>query len=178
MISFPRTPKAITDVHWWGSYEGGTGPKAINGFAISFYVDAPAGGTEPFSHPGTLLQSYYISGNCNESYYGYSASDGTDVYKYDVILPTPFAQVYGTTYWLSIQVDQGWGAPPSWGWHNSYNHWNDNAVQATGEETWSRLSGQDLAFMLTVPEPVAVGLLGLGALSVLRRRSRKHRIQV
>jgi hypothetical protein len=120
----------VTDVHWWGSYWNPYpgSPLPINGFTISFYSNVPADGE--FSHPGDLLHQTYINGNCNETYYGYSAYDNTNVYQYGTILPEPFEQVPGTVYWLSIVVDQGWETtPPNWGWHNSSDHWTDSAVQ-------------------------------------------------
>jgi hypothetical protein len=169
-----ENPLPVTDVHWWGSYWNPSpgSPQLINGFTISFYSDVPADDAGNFSHPGDLLYEAYVSGNCNETYYGYSAFDSTNVYQYDTILRKPFEQEYGKIYWLSIVVDQGWEMPPFWGWHNSYNHWNDSAVQSYMQEPWYPIygGGQDLAFELTVPEPATIVLLGIGALSLIRRK--------
>jgi len=168
-----ENPLPVTDVHWWGSYWASVqDPQPINGFTISFYSDVPASPTGEFSHPGDLLYTAYVRGNCSETYYGYSQSDGTNVYQYNTMLPQPFEQDYRTIYWLSIQVDQGWEMPPYWGWHNSIDHWQDGAVQAIEPPPWTWWNySDDLAFELTViPEPMTICLLGLGALSLLRRK--------
>lgn len=172
-----ENPLPVNDVHWWGSYwvPYPGEPQPINGFTISFYSDVPASPTGEFSHPGDLLYQTYIRGNCNETYYGYSAYDNTNVYQYDTILPEAFEQDYGTTYWLSIQLNPGWTEPPYWGWHTSADHWQDIAVQAYEPSPWNwyqiSSANQDLAFQLTVvPEPATICLLGLGALSLIRKK--------
>ena len=161
-----NSPMPVTDVHWWGSYWSpypGT-PQAINGFTINFYSDVPAFPADGLpSHPGDLLYSSYIKGNCNETYYGYSDYDGTNVYQYDAVLSDAFVQTPGTVYWLSIVVDPGWdwvsNGGPYWGWHNSNDHWNDSSVQQYAGGGWSSIQGQDQAFFLTTPEPATMSCL-------------------
>ncbi|MGA1979036.1 MAG: PEP-CTERM sorting domain-containing protein [Sedimentisphaerales bacterium] len=171
-----ENPLPVNDVHWWGSYWAGQDPQPINGFTIRFFSDVPASPTGEFSHPGDLLYQAYIAGNCNETYYGNSEPYGLNVYQYNAILLEPFEQDYGTTYWLSIQLNPGWTEPPYWGWYTSADHWQDIAVQAEEPSPWNWYqaidsANQDLAFQLTVvPEPATICLLGLGALSLIRRK--------
>jgi hypothetical protein len=183
-----NSSQSITDVRWWGSYLIPSGRcRSINGFSIRFYSDVPASSAGEFSHPGDLLYQSHINNYCNETLYGYSADDKTDIYQYDAILASPFAQISGTVYWLSIVVDQDFAKPPPWEWHNSNTSWNGAAVQASfvGGGWDSRTDRDDLAFYLTtvsaepamstptsivVPEPATVCLLGLGALSLIRRK--------
>ena len=71
------------------------------------------------------------------------------------------------------------GPGATFGWKSSSTHWNDYAVGSTiGASTWTRInrSGNmyDMAFVLTVPEPAALGLVFLGGLLCAggRRKSR------
>lgn len=166
-------PRPVIDVHWWGSYWSGSGPQPIEGFIIRFFSNI----IEQYSQPDVLLYEEYIPGNCRETFYGYSSYDGTDVYQYNCDLPRPFDQVPNEIYWISIQVDPGWDGYPNWGWHNSIDHWEDDAVQATEPEPWGWNEivhpdgySDDLAFELSVPEPATLSLLVLGGLALVRRR--------
>jgi len=174
-----ENPLPVTDVHWWGSYYPiGDDPQPINGFTIRFFSDIVL----DFSQPDVLLYEVYIPGSADETFYGHSPYDDTNVYQYYVDLPEPFEQELGTVYWLSIQVDNGWDTPPYWGWHNSLDLWNDDAVQAydPGWEWWELYHpegwSESLAFELTVgepdiPEPTTLVMLALaGAGLALRKR--------
>ncbi|MGW8255867.1 MAG: DUF7901 domain-containing protein [Thermoguttaceae bacterium] len=165
-----ENPLPVNDVHWWGSYWAGDDPQPIKGFTVRFFADVPAG-IDNFSHPGDMLYQTYIPGKCNETYYGYCNYDQTNVYQYDCVLPRPFDQKPGTVYWLSVQADAGWDAPPFWGWHTSTEHWNDFAVQAhePAPWNWGALVERDMAFELTVvPEPsTLIMLAGLAVMSIL-----------
>ena len=216
-------PRAITDIHWWGSYwtalpldknsdhHGDPSfpapnvapvmPSTVASFLITFYSDVPAltDPQMPHSHPGGVLSSQTVQMNqvvtnlhgiIDRDANAILGDDGDEaVWGYDVILPTPFAQTPGTIYWLSIEAaNTGAGNPSNiqWGWHESSDHWNDNAVQhgpaAWGPDyantQWVNLAPKDMAFQLTVPdipEPATLGLISSGLIwiATARRRSRK-----
>ncbi|HEY4760681.1 MAG TPA: hypothetical protein VIH42_08885 [Thermoguttaceae bacterium] len=104
-----ESPLPVNDVHWWGSYWARADPQPIKGFTIRFLSDI----VEEFSHPDQLLYQAYIPGNCNETFYG-PVPGHADVYQYNCVLPEPFDQTPGNVYWLSVQADPGWDAPPYW----------------------------------------------------------------
>lgn len=192
----------VTDIHWWGSYwtpmsssytiYSDARPNAqsggIEGFGIGIFSDVAANDPDNilgFSHPGELLASYLLEGNCNETFYGTSVKQQgitEDVYEYSVnLLDTDlgaFDQEQGKIYWLSIMAylpDES----RQWGWHESNIHWNDYAVQATGldiTDWYIPCGGHDMSFELTsVPEPgsfmaLGSGLIGLIGFGVRRRK--------
>lgn len=156
--------RAITDIHWWGSYwshpVGGNysiysdmlqnAPNGgIEGFGIEIFSDVAADDPNnefSFSHPGELLATYAFGGNCNETLYGTivkaqhpdgSASITEDVYEYSVnLLDTQLGP------FLQEQGKIYWlsivanmpDPAKQWGWHESSIHWNDYAVQDLGGE--------------------------------------------
>ena len=167
-----NSPLPVHDVHWWGSYWAGQDPQPIDGFVIRFFDDA--GGL-----PGPKVYEQYITGPSNETFYGFSPYDNTNVYQYDCVLPEPFDQVPGRIYWLSVSVDQGWDDTPYWGWHTSAADFLSDAMQAEQPEpwAWNPIIDEDFAFELTVvPEPSTVVSLvlaaAIGGLMLLRRRKR------
>ncbi len=211
-------PRPITYVHWWGSYyDGRPGglahhsdhlldpsfpgpvmPATVTGFNITFYSDIPAGSspTMPWSHPGNVLASSYVSMTAVQSSLHtiidrngdmILGNDGDEaVWQYTVKLPTAFAQTPGTIYWISIQAVNDAAGTVQWGWHESYEHWNDAAVQNGPQALWGNsysvqwasLLVKDMAFELSVyeiPEPATMTLLGsgLGILVVASRRKRQ-----
>ncbi len=202
-----RNGAPVTGIRWWGSYwdstyngintypyrhSGGWGdpgvgtPEIVTGFNISFYQDVPAGSAfPPWGHPGAAAgRGFYIDladievqsfGVIDRSY------STQTVFQYDVVLDVPFDLIAGNIYWISIQaIDQG-GAPVQWGWQESSDHWNGNAVHNfmpplnPNPFLWDLLPGEDMAFELrTVPVPAAVWLFGsglIGLIGVARRKA-------
>lgn len=194
----------IVGLRWWGSYWDTTyqgqsyypypnsdswgdpaqnPPQAmISHFIISFYADVPAGqGVPPWSHPGSLLYAETIPLDrvrVKESKYGTinRSSSTQTVFQYDALLPMPFEQEAGNIYWLSIQAVDPNGNPLQWGWQESMDHWNDNAVQQGFSQNgwWDLLPGEDMAFVLKpVPIPAPLILFGSGLLGLIGLRRRQ-----
>jgi hypothetical protein len=78
----------------------------------------------------------------------------------------PFIQTEGQTYWLGLRI-QLWDNPHL-SWNFTDNGHLDGAVYWTKEYSWFPIGG-DLAFVIT-PEPATIALLGLGALSLIRKK--------
>ena len=187
----------VIGLTWWGSYwdpivypysnsatfgdPASNPPGIVRGFNINIYSDVPAGsGFLPWSHPGAQGYSQYVpldGMRVTEKVFGQiqrPASTQT-VFQYDAKLPVPFEQVAGNIYWLSIQAVDPQGNPLQWGWQESVDHWNDNAVQIgyARQGWWDLLTGEDMAFETkAIPIPGAVWLLGAGLLGLLGLRKR------
>jgi len=187
----------ITDIHFWGSYwqtgvptppdgspnsDGFANAPAggIQAFLLKFWSDVPAGTDQPFSHPGQLL--WQTEGvQYNETFFG-ATNAGKEVWQYSVFLDPAqwFHQEQGRIYWLSIEAIMP-DPMRQWGWHESKDHWNDDATQIFKGSPWYELINNtysvDMAFELTtVPEPGSLAGLALGAFGtigwVIRSRKR------
>ena len=140
----------ITDIHLWGSWlQDNVDPGAM--FTLSIWSDVPkqtnAAGVVP-SHPGVVLWSepfgpgeYNLCPytNTTEQFFDPSlpAIIGGDskVYYLCFYPRNPFRQ-QGTTaaptnYWLSVNAQTTAGAQMLFGWHTSYEFYNDVAVWGT-----------------------------------------------
>lgn len=185
--------KPVTDVHWWGTFwtppnPPGTTHAVPRGFNIRIYTDVPVNppGT-PFSHPGSILGEWYVT-DFHEAVYGVRPAvvmpDGTypeaTVYSYWADLNPWFEQEKNKIYWLEIQADLDY--PPNWGWWDSADTFNDDAVFRSGSGQWQELTSYfrggastHLAFELTtVPEPSSLLALagGLGWVGLILRKRR------
>jgi hypothetical protein len=146
-----RDGRPVTDIHWWGSYEGwydddppfDPPPPQYqpSQFHIGVWTDVPATGSE-FSHPGILLQEWIVNlSDLNEQYAGCDFYEGTmqnpdTCFYYDFEIPEGewFFQDPDVdhVYWLSISAIYPNNELPSeylWGWKTRKPEWNDDAVR-------------------------------------------------
>ncbi|MBE0663292.1 MAG: T9SS type A sorting domain-containing protein [Bacteroidales bacterium] len=152
----------VTDIHWWGNYElnvngfekRGAG---INHFLIEFYTDASC-------LPGTTVAGFVVPFNTiSEQFTGMNSSDGSPIYKYDFILPAPFMQLAGTTYWVRIlAMPNDMLNPAVWRWQEANrDQWpiNCGAASSSGGP-WQTIVWptpppprfSDMAFVITSEE--------------------------
>jgi len=152
----------VTDLHWWGNYEldlNGQEERGmgIHHFMINIYSNANC-------LPGTLLKTYNIPfSSITEVNTGSLNSEMCPIYYYEVVLPEPFTQLQGMTYWLSIVAISVNPTPPfnaAWRWQEA-NRWfqaiNCSAASSTPTAPWMSifwqfpLPGQysDMAFVIT-----------------------------
>ena len=184
----------VKDIHFWVSFKGNVEPPETGpAIYVGIYTNIPADSPD-YSTPGTLLWSRVFEDGEYEGEYAGSGlqgwfdpntgvalpNDHTDYYLLNIdSIEDPYQQQEGTIYWLAIQAGL-LSESQQIGWKTSENHWNDDAVyydKSLG--SWqelrypscdSRYPGSiDLAFVIT-PEPATIALLGLGALSLIRRK--------
>lgn len=157
---------AITDVHFWGSWQGDVKGQ-IEAIELSFYSDDPAGtgGSDPtnnFSKPDKelWLQSFH-TGEFTERFWGtgmqgwydpfvqqFTPQDHTGIYQYNITninVPGAFEQVAGEIYWLGISVRLAPQSSGQFGWKTSGSpHFMDDAtwvhLPPTGDVPWRKLS--------------------------------------
>ena len=116
----------ITDLHWWGNYEvdangverRGAG---IQNFRLSIHSCAP-GPTPPWCVPmePPLWLSDVPFASVGETDTGLLNPEGSKIYFYTAVLPNPFPQMPGTSYWFDLSakaVDPL--NPPLWRWQEA-----------------------------------------------------------
>ncbi len=204
----------ILGLRWWGSYlrddpNLAPGQSRAVSFEVSHHADCPAfappsaacpgdprGGPLPlpygYSTPGQPYQFQIVT--ADETLFGVTAA-GERVYEYFAMLNTPWASYQNAIAWLDIAWAAGQlgtdFAADVWGWHESFQHNFDWAVQTDRLANpvlplggnphlgpWNALMGRDMAFqVITIPEPASVALVGLamiGALAAQRSRRRER----
>jgi hypothetical protein len=147
----------VTDIHFWGSWKDMDGDPVtdevgqIQFFQFGIYSNLPVGDPQnpfPYSVPGTLLWSMeeWVPGTPTEPptleawYDPWTGSvipnDHVPYWQYDFVdIPQPFYQDSGAIYWLSISAVLADPQNFVWGWKNSRDHFEDDAVfmSPTGE---------------------------------------------
>ncbi len=139
----------ITDIHLWGSWLNDQAASNSITFWLGMYDDVPIGGTNSYSHPGTLLyQQYFAPGQYAEGIVGSGQESfanpgpnelgtivGTDTKLwYYCFYPTNFYQC-GTSnnhriYWLSVFAQLPNGVTNVFGWKTTTNLHTDVSVHA------------------------------------------------
>lgn len=184
----------VLDIHIWFSMRHDQQP-ILSQMAFTIWSDIP-GQPGIYSTPGTLLWNRIFSpadytirpyGTGDQGWLDpnngiVAPADHFNIWQLNLQLPSTdpnvFVQQQGQIYWLGVNFEPLWGDA---GWKTSLNHFNDDAVwwDFTGgqwKELIDPLNGQslDMAFVITVPEPSAFVLLGLGLVALLtdvRRRT-------
>ncbi len=181
----------VSDVHLWFSSHQDM-PFNLFSVHLSIHADIPAGsGGAPYSMPGQELWAADIPapsfsirpwGTGNQGWYDPPGiampGDHFQVWQLNIQnIPNPFIQQQDHIYWLDVSVL----SDAMLGWKTSLQHFNDDAVwnylppAGPWQELRDPFTGQslDLAFVITVPEPQTVALVGIsiaGLLTVIRRK--------
>jgi len=166
--------EAITDIHIWGSWYNDLLPYGEPNnvfFLLTIYEDLPVGDPcNPFNYsiPGNILWVWGFgpeefdvtieAENISEGYYfpsdiyAYQPDADWTCFRYDFYIDPCEAFIQQGTvedpcvYWLGVQAEPGPMDPPvRFGWKTSLDHWNDDAVWATGE-TWFHEPWQELRY--------------------------------
>jgi hypothetical protein len=123
-------------------------------------IPDPDGSGPEFAHPGAILWSRQVDIAemtvrhiipSPQLYEGWYDPEGTIIhndhdnyfyYGYTDI-ETPFAQDSGVTYWLAISSSLIDMSGEAWGWKNSADHYQGNAVWTTNNVVWQQLADPD-----------------------------------
>jgi len=153
--------RPVTDIHWWGSFKGwkerGLPQVMPIAFHIGIWTDVPAGLTNPFSHPGTMVwENYCTSWSWNFAGYDVDPRIGDPNYSPDEAC-FQFNQLLSedewfyqhtidgepTIWWLSIAAVY---APQAtiqyqWGWKTRPHFFNDDAIRIRATGPWPPVLG-------------------------------------
>ncbi len=140
---FCHDPRPVTWIRWWGAYADWDSlfppPITPHQFHISIWTDVPREEPEEWSHPGRLIQEYWVNrSELNETWEEHylfpdSMETPASCFKYTYyILPTDWFYQQGdsTVYWLSIAAVYE-ERPDSlvWGWLTREHYFHDDAVR-------------------------------------------------
>ncbi len=180
-------PRPISQIRFWGSFyawmETTSGPDIPppdpsfwpTSFEISWHSYTHPEGE--FSRPDQLLRLDTCSFGEPIWWCSHEQWNAPGLYEHEYYFdvhitdPEPFPQVEGYYYFLNVVADYETHSFFFWGWKNSEEHWNDDAVRSSdGGGTWEELTwpeghrleglSMDMAFELYVqitptPPPTA-----------------------
>ncbi|TWT42038.1 Endoglucanase C precursor [Phycisphaerae bacterium RAS1] len=153
----------VTDLHWWGNYElDDTGAElrgsGVQTFHLSIHANIPGA---PWCLPGAELWSFNAPfAVVDETATGTTNNEGSMIYFYSYVLPTPFAQTAGSIYWVDITANSNNTANPAmWRWQEHSRAPIPRlcpAAKRTGTGPWTSIGWTtipptytDLAFAVT-----------------------------
>ncbi|MBN1352610.1 T9SS type A sorting domain-containing protein [candidate division KSB1 bacterium] len=173
---FCKSPRPVTEIHWWGSYtewDSAFAPtNAPFAFHIGVWTDVPKGVDTEWSHPGQMKWEWIVPREMsNEHVVGrdfhpeYMSKPDT-CFQYDFAIPKTdwfYQESDSCIYWLSIAAlyDE---EPDSflWGWKTREHFFHDDAVYVYEPEkpvigdiagkTEPVAEGWDMAFVLGTDE--------------------------
>jgi len=160
-----KQPEILTDCHFW-TLEGYGAPYGGNPWdgTLQYWVFADNGGT-----PGAIIDSG--SGqNIVKTGTGGTANGANEfVYDFDLQQPVPLAA--DSIYWLGLHLASDYQDGDQIFWETTSQGWGSTGIESSGGtmDNWAN-NGQHHAFYLTTPEPTTICLLGLGALSLIRKK--------
>ena len=173
----------IIGVRWWGSYIDVSNqlPDTKIDFQVSIHASNGNAANHPFSLPTTVL-AVYPAVHAFQTFVGRDKAFEA-VYRYEALLPTPFTQIQGQEYFISIEKLFDTFSPGRWGWHDACDHRFDYAAVTQSKfGPWTTytvpqpdpngLLHTDLAFELLVPEPGTAAMMFLPLLGLVARRRR------
>ncbi len=173
------TSASILAVTWWGASSDGLlgeidNIDQVTAFKIEFFATDPA-----TQGVGTSLYSAVVAaGQTHSTRTALEMLGGSDVFQHTVTLSNPVDVTAGQRYWFSVSAYRT--DDPLWDWfHGQSSNYKisvDNNVNGVwGDSPTTPGVHQDMAFVISVPEPATVILLSLGSI-VLTRRQRKNRV--
>lgn len=140
------TTTAISHLRWRGGYIGNNqAANPVAEFVIKIYGSTANGFYPDLANP--YLKKYTITGNAGETAAGVAGS--TQMYDYDVTLPTSFQANAGVGYWIQIEASQ-YGYPLTWG-HATGAGGNNAHYRKAGNSYYSGTG--DLAVTLSADLP-------------------------
>jgi MYXO-CTERM domain-containing protein len=165
----------ITDLHWWGFYNGYNGYAAYDDFTIKIYKESN-GKPNMYSYV-TLDASSVMRTNTGED----APSGPGDLYEYWLDIDALELEA-GETYYLSILNDTdndydswSWATQSGYGDHWYRQDWFGNWIlSSTPIDMAFYITGPGTTSVVPVPQSAALGLLGFAIVGVLRRRTRNN----
>jgi hypothetical protein len=178
----------VSDIHFWGGWKndavGGAGNILIQIFNNDTSLGFPAPDECVWSR--VITEGQYTARLYQVQWQGFfdprqaddwETHNHKELFQYNIpLIPSPFIQQAGLTYWLMISMDVQGGI---WGWNTAESVSGSSAVFWDINGEWTELMTPagyqdpriplDMAFVLT-PEPTTLLILALGGTALRRKR--------